>query len=154
MASNMKEHVRELAEPIARQMGLYLVDVENARMGKSRLLRIYVDCDGGIDIDKCEAFHRAVVDPLEEIDYDYLEVYSPGDRPLKSDADFLRMKGREVEVRLYAAREGKKVFEGVLDGRENGKIRILCGEQGKEDQPMELEERDVSAVKPLFRLDF
>ena len=64
------------------------------------------------------------------------------------------MKGREVEVRLYAAKDGKKVFEGVLDGRENGKIRILCGEQGKEDQPMEFEERDVSAVKPLFRLDF
>jgi len=108
MASNVKERVLKLLAPIAEQMEIYLVDVENARMGKSRLLRIYVDCDGGIDMNRCEAFHRAITDVLEEIDYDYLEVSSPGDRPLKSDMDFVRLTGREVEVHLYAARDGKR----------------------------------------------
>ena len=150
MASNVKEKVLKLLEPIAEEMEIYLVDVENARMGKSRLLRIYVDCDGGIDMNRCEAFHRAITDVLEEIDYDYLEVSSPGDRPLKSDMDFVRLTGREVEVNLYAAREGKKKFEGVLLGRADGIIRI----QAEDEQELSFESKDVSAVRPLFRLDF
>ena len=149
MASNVKERVLKLLAPIAEEMEVYLVDVENARMGKSRLLRIYVDCDGGIDMNRCEAFHRAITDVLEEIDYDYLEVSSPGDRPLKSDMDFVRLTGREVEVHLYAARDGKKKFEGVLLGREEGIIRIADGEQ-----ELSFESKEVSAVRPLFRIDF
>lgn len=149
MASNVKERVLKLIAPIAEQMQVYLVDVENARMGKSRLLRIYVDCDGGIDMNRCEAFHRAIADVLDEIDYDYLEVSSPGDRPLKSDMDFIRLTGREVEVHLYAARDGKKKFEGVLLGRADGVIRIE-----DEQQELSFESKDVSAVRPLFRIDF
>lgn len=149
MASNVKDRVMKLVTPIAEEMEIYLVDVENARMGKSRLLRIYVDCDGGIDMNRCEAFHRAITDVLEEVDYDYLEVSSPGDRPLKSDMDFVRLTGREVEVHLYAARDGKKKFEGVLLGRADGVIRIEADEQ-----EISFESKDVSAVRPLFRLDF
>ena len=150
MASNVKERVLKLIAPIAEQMQVYLVDVENARMGKSRLLRIYVDCDGGIDMNRCEAFHRAIADVLDEIDYDYLEVSSPGDRPLKSDMDFIRLTGREVEVHLYAARDGKKKFEGVLLGRADGVIRI----EDEQQQELSFESKDVSAVRPLFRIDF
>ena len=149
MASNVKERVLKLLAPIAQQMEIYLVDVENARMGKSRLLRIYVDCEGGIDMNRCEAFHRAITDVLEEIDYDYLEVSSPGDRPLKSDMDFIRLTGREVEVHLYAARDGKKKFEGVLLGRADGIIHIEANEE-----ELSFDQKDVSAVRPLFRIDF
>ena len=151
MAVSLKEQIRLIVEPIASEMGLYLVDIENAKMGKSKLIRIYVDCDGGIDMDRCEAFHRAIVDPMENVEYDYLEVSSPGDRPLKSDMDFKRMTGREVEVRLYAAKDGKKMFGGVLLGREDDMIRITEEESGEE---MAFAAKEVSSVKPMFRLDF
>ncbi|MBQ6475404.1 MAG: ribosome maturation factor RimP [Clostridia bacterium] len=151
MAVSLKEQIRVIVEPIANEMGLYLVDVEITKMGKSRLVRIYADCDGGIDMNRCETFHRAIVDPLEDVDYDYLEVSSPGDRPLKSEQDFKRMQGREVEVRLYAARDGKKLFGGVLLGRDADVIRITEEESGAE---MEFAAKDVSSVKPMFRLDF
>lgn len=149
MATNVRQAVRDICEPIARQMGLYFVDVENARMGKSRLIRIYIDRDGGVDMDACEAFHRAIVDPLEEVAYDYLEVSSPGDRPLKSEADFLRMQGREVEVHLYAAQDGKKRYEGVLCGAQQDEIEI----RDFSGAARTFQKRDVSAVKPLFRVD-
>ena len=151
MAVGLKEQIRVIVEPIANEMGLYLVDIENTKMGKSRLVRIYVDCEGGIDMNRCEAFHRAIVDLLEEIEYDYLEVSSPGDRPLKSEQDFRRMQGREVEIRLYAARDGKKLYGGVLIGKEADVIRITEEESGAE---MAFAAREISSVKPMFRMDF
>nr|WP_122011592.1 ribosome maturation factor RimP [Maliibacterium massiliense] len=148
MTQSTKQTVHTRIAPVLAQMGLYFVDVETARMGKSTVLRIYVDKDGGLTMEDCEAFHRAIVDVLEDISYDYLEVSSPGDRPLKSDEDYTRCSGREVEVRLYAPLDGKKVYEGILLGRADGLIRLRAGEQ-----ECALPERSVAAVKPLFRVD-
>jgi len=104
--ASQKQRIREIIEPFMTQMQLIFVDIEQARVSGNSILRIIVDRDGGLDMDTCEAFHRAIADPLDEIDYDYLEVSSPGDRPLKSESDFQRNLNKEVELTLYAAQNG------------------------------------------------
>jgi ribosome maturation factor RimP len=147
--SATKEQVMELVSPVVRSMDLILVDVAFEKMGKNSVLRIYIDRTGGLDIDTCERFHRQIVDFLEDVSYEYLEVSSPGDRPLKSDADFVRMQGREVEIKLYAAQKGgKKNFEGVLQGRHEDIITITSG-----GQTHSFAQKDVASVRPLFRID-
>ena len=68
-----------------------------------------------MDLDNCEKYHRAIQPLVEDYDYDFLEVSSPGiDRPLKRDRDFERALGSEVEVHLFRAMDGVKEFSGVL----------------------------------------
>lgn len=117
MANKIEEIALSLGEPVAEEMGVYIVDVSYA----NGILCYYVDTEGGIGIDKCEEFSRAVelvLDKEDIIDKEYsLEVSSPGvDRKLKKEREFLYYIGREVEVKLYAARDGVKEFEGILKG--------------------------------------
>lgn len=86
-------------------------------------------------------------DLFDDIDYDYLEVSSPGDRPLKRDADFVRMAGSPVQVRLYKALDGQKAFEGELVGRTQEDVVILI--DGKERR---FDRKIVAAVKPVFEM--
>lgn len=115
MANKIEMTALELGEATAQELGVYIVDVEYA----DGVLCYYIDCDGGVGIDKCEEFSRAVENVLDRediIDKEYsLEVSSPGvDRKLKSEREFLYYKGREVEVKLYAAIDGVKEFSGIL----------------------------------------
>ena len=109
-------------------------------------LRLYIDKQGGITLDDCQLVSEALNDLLDEADVikgKYLfEVSSPGlDRPLKTDRDFERYQGEDVEVHLYAPADGK-IFTGKLKGRENGEIVIL--ENGSE---LRFPVKDVSLVK-------
>ena len=89
---------RKLAEKFAYE----LVDVELVREGASRYLRIYIDKPDGITLNDCETYHRAVAPLVERVDYDFLEVCSPGlDRPLKKQRDFDAHAGKPVEVHLF-----------------------------------------------------
>ncbi len=100
---------------LAEQMGFELVDVCLDKEGAGKYLRLYIDKPSGITLDDCEAYHRAIQPQLESYDYDFLEVSSPGvDRPLKKDRDFERALGSVVEVHLFRALEGSKVWTGVL----------------------------------------
>ncbi len=115
MANKIEALALELAEATAEKLGVYIVDVSYA----DGILCYYIDCDGGVGIDKCEKFSRAVEVVLDEkdiIDKEYsLEVSSPGvDRKLNSEREFMYYKGREVEVKLYAPVDGKKEFSGIL----------------------------------------
>lgn len=117
MANKIEEAALSLAEKTAEEQSVYIVDVSYG----NGVLCYYIDKEGGVGIDECEAFSRAVEAALDEadiIDKEYsLEVSSPGvDRKLKKEREFLYYIGREVEVKLYAAREGKKEFEGILKG--------------------------------------
>ncbi len=131
MANKVEEKALELALDVAEAQGVYIVDVSYA----SGVLCYYIDTDGGVGIDKCEEFSRAVEVVLDEADIienEYsLEVSSPGvDRKLKKEREFLYYCGREVEVKLYAARslsEGAapvKEFDGVLKGYSDKKAII------------------------------
>ena len=131
--SGVADRVREIAAPVAESMGLYLWDVEYVKEGADMYLRITVDKDGGLTIDDCEKFHRAVEPLIDEDDpiegpY-YLECSSPGvERTLTRDEHFEAMRGSEVEIRLFAPVDGKKVFTGTLVSGGPDGVVIECGE--------------------------
>ena len=122
--------VRKIAEPLAEELGYILWDVEYEKQGADMYLRITIDSEEGITIDDCERMHRAIDPLLDEADpiegaY-HLEISSPGiERDLKSDMQINACEGWDVEVRLYAPRDGSKLFRGVLlPLEEDGMIRI------------------------------
>ena len=117
------------ARTIAEQMGYELVDVCVDREPTGRYLRFYIDKAEGVSLDDCEAFHKAVRAAADAVDYDFMEVSSPGiDRPLKKDRDFERNLGCEIEVKLFKPMDGMKTVTGVLAGLEEGNIVIDTAE--------------------------
>ena len=117
------------ARTIAEKMGYELVDLCMDREPTGKYLRFYIDRDEGVSLDDCEAYHKAVRAAADSVDYDFMEVSSPGiDRPLKTDRDFERNLGSEIEIRLFKPIEGTKVYTGVLAGLEEGNIVIDTAE--------------------------
>lgn len=132
--AKVTEVVSELAAPIAAENGCTVWDVEYVREAGEWFLRVYIDKEGGVSINDCEAVSRPLSDKLDEVDpiegsYTF-EVSSAGaDRSLKKPEHFAQMMGRQVEVRLYRALEGKKALLGELKGYEAGDVTIaLAGE--------------------------
>ena len=125
----LTEQVWQLAEPIAAARGCEIWDTEYVREGAEWYLRIYLDKEGGVDIDDCEAVSRAMDPILDEKDlipssYTF-EVCSAGlERALKRPGDFARFLGSDVLVRLYRPKDGTKEFPGVLRGYEAGRVTI------------------------------
>ena len=121
--------VTEFAKPIVEQHGCTLWDVEYVREGSERFLRLYLDKEGGVDINDCEAISRAVDPILDEKDpiqesY-HFEVCSAGlERALKRPSDFERFMGTPVLVKLYRPRNGAKELKGTLTGYDNGNVTI------------------------------
>ena len=107
-------------------MGYELVDVQASNGG--RLLRLFVDKPGGVTLDDCAAISRHLTRVLavEGIDYDRLEVSSPGlDRPLRKERDFARFAGQKAEVRMRTPdASGRRRFVGVLRGAEAGQVNL------------------------------
>ena len=123
-----------LARPIAEENGCTLWDVEYVKEAGTWFLRVYIDKEGGVDIDDCEAVSRVVSDLLDEadpIEGSYVfEVSSAGaERPLKRPSDFEKFLGSPVLVKLYKARDGRKEFAGTLEGYEDGTILLKVGTQ-------------------------
>ena len=115
------ERVWDMAEPLARELGLSIWDVQFGKEGADWYLRVFIDKEGGVSIDDCEAVSRPVSDLLDEadpIEGSYtLEVSSAGaDRALKKPEHFEKFRGEEVEVKLYRPREGRKEFVGRPQG--------------------------------------
>lgn len=113
---------------LAEEMGYELVDVSLDREPTGKYLRIYIDRPEGITLDDCETYHRAALPLVESYDYDFMEVSSPGiDRPLKTERDFERSLGSEVEVRLFRAMDGEKELTGVLAGFDADSLTLEAG---------------------------
>ena len=119
MKVKSNQEILEFANQIAKPLGIDCVEVE-FKQGKNPALTIYIDKDGGMDLDTCEIFHNAIFDPLDELDPTFntpytLNVSSPGaDRPFKTEQDFLSHIGKKVEVKLYSSVAGKKMYDGIL----------------------------------------
>ena len=148
---NIAATVRELVLPTAEQMGLVVWDVEFVKEGAKRILRITIDCEEGVDISRCEKFHRAIdplldeADPIEE-SY-YLEVSSPGiERELKCDAHIEACRGERVEVKLYAPKDGSKSFTGTLLGLDK-EGRVAIESSGCE---IEFEKNEIAKIQTVF----
>lgn len=106
-----------LGDKVARQFGYELVGASMDKEPAGLYLRFYLDKEGGITLSDCERFHRDIQPQLERVNYDFLEVCSPGiDRPIKTDWDARKAMGEMVEIRLYKPREGQKVFTGTFRG--------------------------------------
>ena len=125
-----------LAAPIAAEHGCSLWDVEYVKEAGSWYLRVYIDKEGGVSIDDCEAVSRPLSDALDEadpIEGSYtLEVGSAGaERALKRPSDFQQFLGSPVLVKLYRAREGRKEFAGYLKGYDEatGDVTVTVGSQ-------------------------
>lgn len=115
----------ELLETTLNGMGYELVEVE--QLAHNKLIRIFVDKEGGITIDDCVAVsnHLNRLLAVENIDYGRLEVSSPGlDRPLRKVKDFLRFQGEVIKVKLRIPLDGQRNFVGVLKEVDDGIIRI------------------------------
>ena len=126
------EQVAAFAEPIVKEHGCELWDVEYVREGSEYFLRLYIDKDGGVDILDCEAISRTVSDLLDEadpIEGSYtLEVGSAGaERALKRPSDFQRFLGSPVLVKTYQPKDGRKEFAGTLAGYEDGAVLLDMG---------------------------
>ena len=146
------EQVWQFAEPLVQAQGCSLWDVEYVREGGEWFLRLYIDKDGGVDIDDCEAVSRAVDPVLDEKDpipesYRF-EVCSAGlERVLKRPSDFERFLGEPVLVKLYRPKDGRKEFPGVLKGYKDGDVTISAG-----GQEITFEKAEVALVR--LRVEF
>lgn len=145
-------------------LGYELVDVERAGRG---LMRVYIDRVPGqvyptgesemVTVDDCEAVTRQLqyVLEVENVDYDRLEVSSPGlDRPLKKAADYERFAGAEVDLTLKLPLAGRKKFRGTLAGREDGEGFRLVFNDGKTDQALDFTLDEVRETRLVPVVDF
>ena len=130
--AKLTDQVAALALPFVEAAGCSLWDVEYVREAGEWFLRVYIDKEGGVSIDDCEAVSRPLSDKLDEADpiqgsYTF-EVSSAGaDRVLKKPEHFAQFINSEVEVKLYRPREGRKEFVGVLKGYEDGGVTLESG---------------------------
>ena len=135
--------IRPLCEKLAQDQNLEFCDVQLEKEQTGNYLRIYLDKEGGLTLDDCEAYHRAVMPLVEKYDYDFLEVCSLGiDRPIKTERDALKCVGLRVEVRLYKPLDGQKIFEGDLVKMDAQNVVITDA-----DQERSFERKSVALVK-------
>lgn len=116
--------VVKLIETTVGGLGYELVDSERAGRG---LLRVFIDRPEGITLDDCERVSNQLTRLflVEHIDYDRLEVSSPGlDRPLKKEADFARFAGRKAQIKLRVPMAGRKNFTGALGAVKDGVVQL------------------------------
>lgn len=116
----------EVLESTVHGMGYELVDTQVSQRG--RLVRVFLDKAGGVTVDDCADVSRQLsrVLTVEGIDYDRLEVSSPGlDRPLRGERDFARFAGREVDVRMRLPDEhGRRRYVGRVRGVDAGVVTL------------------------------
>lgn len=119
--SSVVQTVTELVNPIIEEKNFELVDIEFVKEGKSWYLRVYIDKEGGINIEECALVSDYLSEKLDTCDPDpipqayYLEVSSPGaERPLKKEKDYERALNQYIHVKLYQAIDGVKIFEGTM----------------------------------------
>ena len=130
----------EMLTPIVKDKGVEIYDVEYVNEAGEWYLRAYIDKEGGVTIDDCEAVSRAFSDALDADDFIeeayYLEVSSPGlGRQLKKDSHFAKSIGMEVELKTYKPIEKKKEFSGILKAFDENNITV------------EIDGKDVSFAK-------
>ncbi|MGH8737336.1 MAG: ribosome maturation factor RimP [Burkholderiales bacterium] len=123
--------IASVVEPAVAGLGFELVDTQVS--GRGRMVRVFIDKAGGVSVDDCAevSHHLARVFAVEGIDFDRLEVSSPGlDRPLRKAADFARFAGQKVEVRMRAAdANGRRRYVGTLQGAMGEVVTIVVDGQ-------------------------
>lgn len=153
MAGKVETLATSVIEPIVTKLGYELADVEYAKKVNGMNLTVFItNGDNAITIEDCEKVHRAIDEPLDELDptagASYtLNVSSLGlDRIFKYDKDYLRYKGKEIFVKLYTPIDKKKEFIGVLDSLSESEIKLIS--DGKE---VILPRQKIAMAQPYIR---
>lgn len=137
-----------IIEQAVTGLGYELVDFETSPRG--RLLRVFIDSPQGVSVEDCAAVsnHLTRLFTVENIDYDRLEVSSPGlDRPLKKAADYERFAGQQAQLRVRVPINGQRNFQGVIAGCRDGRVELVT-EKGP--FAFELEQIDRARLVPKF----
>lgn len=151
MASKVVQICEQKINPIITELGYEVVEVEYAKMSNGMNLTFFIDSPNGITIDDCEKVNDAITDVLDEInptnDESYtLNVSSPGlDRPIKNYNDFLRNKGKLVEISLYTQVDKKKNYQGLLDDFTDENVCLIIDNKSKT-----FERKNVSKISPVI----
>ena len=133
-------------EPVLAGLGYELVMLERAGRG---LIRIFIDKPGGITIDDCVTVsnHLTHLFTVENIDYDRLEVSSPGlDRPLVKPQDYARFAGEPVTLKLRVPMDNRRRLTGQLIGLDGEMVKLIV--DGTE-MSVDLRNVDVARLKPM-----
>lgn len=119
--SSVVETITDLVMPILEEQYFELVEVEFVKEGKNWFLRVFIDKEGGIDIEECAFVSEKLSEKLDQADPDpipqayFLEVSSPGaERPLKKEEDYQNALGQYIHVSLYQNVDGQKQYDGYL----------------------------------------
>ena len=141
----------QLITPIIERMNFELVDVEYVKEGGTWYLRAYIDKEGGITVNDCEAVAREMNEILDQEDFvedSYVfEVSSPGlGRPLKKEKDYIRSMGKEIEIRTYRAINREKEFYGILKAYDEKTVTI----EMEDGQTMTFEKADIALIRLAF----
>jgi len=137
-----------LIEQTVQGLDYELVDFESSPRG--RLMRVFIDSPNGITVEDCATVSNQLtrIFEVENVDYDRLEVSSPGlDRPLKKAADFERFAGQDVQLRLRMPIANQRNFAGVLQGLKDGVVTLET-EKGPMEVPFE--EIEKARLVPRF----
>ena len=119
--------VEKLVETTISGLGFELVDLEMSGRG---LMRIFMDKPGGITVDDCELVSKQLTRLflVEAVDFDRLEVSSPGlDRVIKKEADFVRFRGEQVQLKVRVPLAGRRNFTGILGDVQHGVLQLDVG---------------------------
>lgn len=137
-----------IAQKLTDEFKLELIDVELVKEPTGKYLRIYVEKpEGGVTLDELEVFHKRIRPLLERVDYDFMEVSSPGaDRPLKTERDFERAEGMVVELKTYRPINGIKHALGELMGLTDGVISLKLAS----GEVISFNKKDVAIVRPYI----
>ena len=132
--SKITEAVASIAQPVVTEQGCTLWDVEFIKEAGTYYLRVYIDKEGGVNIDDCEAISRKLDPILDEKDLiaeSYVfEVGSAGcERELKRPGDFEQFMGSSIQVKLFKPVEGQKSFIGVLKAYNDGNVTVTVGDR-------------------------
>ena len=128
------QEIIDFCQNYATPLGITVVEVE-VKQGKNPELTIFIDKDGGVDLNACELFHNAILEPIDEFDPTFgqayrLNVSSLGiDRPFKTDKDFTSHIGEMVEVKLINSIKGKKFYDGILMSYDGKMITLKVDEK-------------------------
>lgn len=147
----VSEQVLSLVQPIAESFGLEVLEVLYEKKFDGMNLTIVIDKDGGVTIDDCEKLHRAIDEPLDELDpidgaY-ILNVSSPGlDRPLKLERDYKRNLNKKILVKLYKPLDNKKSYEGVLTDYDDETFNIRTAK----NEIIKFNKKDTAKVEPII----
>src|SRR5437764_4018312 len=119
----MNTNIGELLQRTLPALGYELVDIDVSARGK--LVRVFIDKPKGVDVEDCARVsnHLTRLFAVENIDFDRLEVSSPGlDRPLTKLGDFARFEGEEAQLTLTAPIDGAKRIKGIVRGIEGDNV--------------------------------